>query len=59
MIVHFNEPTIINQHGCIQECMFVECVSVTFASDKSLIKFDIKNDKDFSIVDSSCIDRIE
>lgn len=57
MIVYFEKPTLIKQHGLISKCMFIECLRIDFAVSKAVLSFGMGDD--FDIVDLNEILRIE
>lgn len=56
MIVYFDKLTLIKQNGEIAECMFCECKSIDFASNKAILVFGIS---DFCTVPIKDISKIE
>lgn len=58
MIVYFEKPTIINQHGLIQECLFLECVSMNFNGSRAIVSFD-KSGNDICIININSIKDIK
>lgn len=58
MRIYFNEPTIVEQHGLTQECLFLDCVSMNFNGSRVIVSFD-KSGNDICIINIDSIKEIE